>query len=224
MIFHIRYISVKVNGSETIQIYEGVNVRNGHSKGHQLKDGKIFAVGEYQSLWPVNALQEQFINNSYFCLEELLQLLKEKTELGVDEQTGAAEIHRDKVMAWFYRHVSDDGCSDRYNSHTVCFCCLFEPPEHALPCSHILYSQCIMTYGRRQSKTVIEMQGCPLETHTRQLYNTWRIHLKPESAGVRVLCLDGYVQASLCGCLADSVAVVFEGSLNLKSCARLNSR
>ncbi|PVI00816.1 hypothetical protein DM02DRAFT_592134 [Periconia macrospinosa] len=151
----------------------------------------VFAVGEYQSRWSFERLQEEFRCNSYFRLEELLQLLKDKMSHRDDEQRVAAEIHRDSVMAWFYRHVSRDGRSERYNSHTVCFCCLTEPPEYALPCGHILCLQCIKTYGEKRGKTEFEMQGCPLEFQTTQLYHSWRVYLKPQSAGVRVLTLDG---------------------------------
>ncbi|CAI6249812.1 unnamed protein product [Periconia digitata] len=169
-----------------------VNVRSGHgSKGHQIKDGKVFAVGEYQSRWSFDLLQEEFRCNSYYRLEELLQLLDEKKAYGNDERRTAAEIHRDYVMPWFNRHASGDGKSQRYHSHTVCFCCLSEPPEYALPCGHILCLQCVRTYGENRGKTEIEMQGCPLEFQTTQLYHSWRIYFKPKSAGVRVLTLDG---------------------------------
>ncbi|KAF1956454.1 hypothetical protein CC80DRAFT_516035 [Byssothecium circinans] len=170
-----------------------VNVRSGHgSKGHQLKDGKVFAVGGYVSRWSFETLQEEFSCNTYFRFEELLQLLKSRIGPFDDEQRIAAAIHKDDVMTYFYRHVSGDGRPERYNSHTVCFCCLCEPPEHALPCGHVLCSQCIRTYGQQRSKMEIELQGCPLETmQTNPMYQSWRFHLKPESAGVRILTLDG---------------------------------
>jgi hypothetical protein len=170
-----------------------VNVQSGHgSKGHQLRNGKVFAVGEYQSRWSFESLHEEFRCNTYFRLDELLQDLKSQILAVHEEQRIAADIHQNGVMRYFYRNVSSDGHSRRYNSHTVCFCCLSEPPEHALPCGHILCSLCIKTYGIQRSKTEIEMQGCPLETKmTAPLYQSWRIHMKPESAGVRILTLDG---------------------------------
>jgi hypothetical protein len=167
-------------------------VRSGHgSKGHQDKNGRIFADGDYQSEWSFEVLQQEFQCNVYFRLEELLELLNTKKSKGGKEDSLAAEIHRDDVMAWFYRHVSSGRKTEKYNSHSVCFCCLSEPPEHALPCGHVLCTDCVKTYGERRNKIEIEMQGCPLETTSTQLYQSWRIYLKPESAAVRVLTLDG---------------------------------
>lgn len=171
-----------------------VNVRSGHgSKGHQLKNGKVFAVGDYESRWSFDSLLHEFHCNVYFRLEELLERLKQKMLPGDDETRVAADIHRDDVMAYFYRHVSGDVRSERYNSHSVCFCCLSEPPEHPLPCGHVLCSPCIKTYGRPRGKTEIEIQGCPLESHNTQFHQLCRLHTKPDAAGVRVLTLDGYV-------------------------------
>ena len=184
---------------EYVQPCEGlrcVNVQSGHSsKGHQLKNGKVFAVGNYLSRWSFESLQEEFHANVYFRLEELLNLLKQKIIPGEDETHVAANIHRDDVMPWFYRHVSGDGKSEKYNSHSVCFCCLSEPPEHPLPCGHVLCSPCIKTYGQQRGKNEVEIQGCPLESYNAQFYQPYRLHTKPKAAGVRVLTLDGYVSS-----------------------------
>lgn len=180
--------------STLIEAARCVNVKSGHgSKGHQLKDGTVIAIGEYSTRWSFEDLLEGFRCNSYYRLQELLVRLKEKTAPGDDETEVAAAIHKDDVMAWFYRHVSRDGRSERYNSHSVCFCCLTEPPQHPLPCGHVLCTSCIKTYGRQRSRTEIEMQGCPLDVQTTQAFQVWRVHIKPEAAGVRILALDGSV-------------------------------
>lgn len=178
-----------------------VNVKRGHGeKGHQNANGKIFADGIYTTRRTFEALQEEFASDTYFRLHELLSILRDRRATPLNGRTArndeiqvAAEIHRDDVLASFYRHVSKNGKIDRYNSHSVCFCCLLRPPEHALPCGHVLCTQCITLYGHRQpgSRTEISIEYCPLEVQTMRASQSWKIHLKPEAAGVRILTLDG---------------------------------
>ena len=171
-----------------------MNVRSGHgSKGHQLKDGKVFAVGGYVSRFSFKNNLEEFRNNVYCCLRELLERLHARKQKGEKEEQAAAEIHRNDVMAYFYRHATGGERAERYNSHTACFCCLFELPEHALPCGHILCTSCVKAYGYQvPGSTVVEMSDCPIEGSTVRRYQSWKIHLKPNTAGIRILCLDGY--------------------------------
>ncbi|KAF2193812.1 hypothetical protein K469DRAFT_243687 [Zopfia rhizophila CBS 207.26] len=167
-----------------------VNVRSGHgSKGHQLRDGRVFAAGDYVSDFSFEKNQTEFQNMVYFRLEHLLNLLAIRVNSGEAEDVAAAELHRDDVMAYFYNDGPRGGVRS-VHSHSVCFCCLFEPPEHCLPCGHILCTACIRTYGRFKSANVIEMYECPLETNTAGRYRPWTIYLRPEAAGLRVLSLD----------------------------------
>jgi hypothetical protein len=173
-------------------------VRSGHGdKGHQNASGKIFADGKYEAQRTFESLQQEFANNSFFRLEELLLRLRlrQKSNTKNNEIQDAAEIHRDDVLAYFYRHVMIKGKPGRYTSHTVCFCCLLRPPEHALPCGHVLCTQCVMIYGRGKpgSRCAIEINHCPMESHNVQVGQPWAIYLKPDAAGVRILTLDGYV-------------------------------
>ncbi|TKA79397.1 hypothetical protein B0A49_02614 [Cryomyces minteri] len=84
-----------------------VNVRSGHgSKGHQLRNGKVISVGDYVSRFAFETRIEEFRTNVYFRLEELLEILRDRIqEPGTVEETAAAEIHRDDVMAYFYNHA-----------------------------------------------------------------------------------------------------------------------
>jgi hypothetical protein len=178
-----------------------VNVKSGHGdKGHQNANGKIFADGTYKTRRGFDTLQEDFARNTYFRLDELLSILRDRRAVALDRRTTgndeiqvAAELHRDDVLASFYRHVSDNGKSDRYNSHSVCFCCLLRAPEHALPCGHVLCTQCVTIYGHPQpgSRTEITIEYCPLEVQTQRASQSWKIQLKPDAAGVRILTLDG---------------------------------
>lgn len=203
-----------------------VNVKSGHGdKGHQNANGKIFADGEYTSRRGFDTLQAEFSNNTYFRLNELLRILRdrravplERMTLRNDEIHIAAEIHRDDVLTSFYHHASDGGRAERYNSHSVCFCCLLRPPEHALPCGHVLCTQCISLYGCQQpgSRTEISIDYCPLEAKSKQKSQPWKVHLKPDAAGVRILTLDGYVQISVTTAGTDQEPVAVYGQ-SLKS-------
>lgn len=185
-----------------------MNVRSGHgSKGHQLKDGKVFAVGDYVSRFSFTKNQEEFRANVYFRLQDLLERLHVRIQKGEQEEQAAAEIHRDEVMAYFYRHATGGERAERYNSHTACLCCLFELPEHALPCGHILCTSCVKAYGHQpRGSTIIEIGECPIESGTvSRRYQSWKIHVQPKTAGVRILSLDGYGDhCSICMNYADS--------------------
>lgn len=108
-----------------------------------------------------------------------------------EEAQAAADIHKDTVMVHFYEHAAR-GRADAFRNHSTCFSCLFEPPEHALPCGHVLCTTCLQAYGHLgKGRTSVEISGCPLESLIRPRYGNWRIFLKPADAGIRVLTLDG---------------------------------
>lgn len=137
--------------------------------------------------------QEEFQLNVYSRLDELLQTLDAKKQEGKGpEDQAAAEIHKETVMTHFFKHVAQ-GRADQFVSHSACFSCLFEPPEHALPCGHILCTPCLKAYGHIKSNTLVVIFECPLEPSKRQRFPIWDVYLKPPSAGVRLLSLDGYV-------------------------------
>jgi hypothetical protein len=169
-----------------------VNVASGHGKGHQSKDGKIIAAGSYKSQFVYKDYYSEFRNNVFIHLWHLLNNLQDKTAQGEEASQTAASIHRDKVLSVFYQDVSN-GTSilDEFDSHSVCLCCLFETPEHPLPCGHVLCTPCIRLYGHAHGPNEIEMYGCPLEPDIMRGFSSWTIRLKPKSAGVRILTLDG---------------------------------
>lgn len=167
----------------------------GHSsKGHQLKNGKILAVGAYVSQLSFENYHEEFRVEIYSRLDELLKILRERTQDDDEpEAQAAAEIHKENVMVHFFDH-SARGTANKFISHSTCFSCLIEPPEHALPCGHVLCTPCIKAYGESRGKLVIEMHGCPMETLIRGRNPVWKILLKPAAAGIRILTLDGYAK------------------------------
>ena len=171
-----------------------VNVRSGHgTKGHQLKNGKVLAVGNYLSQFSFDNYREIFNFDVYSQLTESLKMLHIKVhETGQFEADAAAAIHKDSVMKHFYNHMAEAGAgADAFINHSTCFSCLFEPPEHALPCGHVLCTPCLRAYGGSKGKFVVEIDGCPLESLSRPRDQVWKVVMKPPDAGIRVMTLDG---------------------------------
>lgn len=169
-----------------------VNVKAGHqSKGHQLVNGRVLAVGGYESNFTTENYRDFFRCCVYFSLAKLLEMLQEATKGSLHlELQKAAEIHRDSVLKPFYTHLSG---AKAFISHTACFSCLIAPPEHALPCGHVLCTPCIQSYGLARGKYMFEMAFCPLhhEEDRGQFQPRWPVQIKPPGAGIRIMSLDG---------------------------------
>ena len=130
------------------------------------------------------------------------------------EKELVALSHRQTVQE-FFRQLSGP---QNFISHSACFCCLQNMPEHPLPCGHVLCTRCVRTYSEidhgqlgpgRHFNTVsnfeqkpwahdvhakkyfIELDRCPLHRDWR-FVQPWYIKLKPEFSGTRILTLDGY--------------------------------
>jgi hypothetical protein len=150
----------------------------------------VFAVGGYVSDFSFKSHQKEFHAKVYFSLQHLLDRLADCTNKGEIQHIAAARIHRDGVLSSFYGNRTKEEAR-AFQSHSVCFGCLFEPPEHALPCGHVLCTPCVKSYGRVKSKNLIEMHECPLEINTPGRCQSLTLYLKPEATGVRILTLDG---------------------------------
>ncbi|KAK7557627.1 hypothetical protein IWX91DRAFT_110775 [Phyllosticta citricarpa] len=168
-----------------------VNVRSGHSKGHQTGDGRVLAAGDYVSQFSFHTYHQQFKSQVYFVLTELWETLDGEKKHGNDEKEAAAQIHQRQILAHFYRRCAQKDAGCNFISHTACFCCLFEMPEHSLPCGHIICTSCVKTYGIVSGKNELTIQACPLCSNHIQPSWSHKIALKPKAAGVRILSLDG---------------------------------
>ncbi|EMC99209.1 hypothetical protein BAUCODRAFT_146182 [Baudoinia panamericana UAMH 10762] len=167
------------------------NVRSGHdAKGHQLSSGKLLAAGAYQSKFFFEGYQHSFRDNTFHLLVALQRRVRALEQDGMSEEMAAAEVHKNHVLPLFLEHASRAEPRE-FVSHTVCFCCLFDPPEHALPCGHIICTRCLTLYGHVHSKRFVEIHECPMERRARRFRNVWQIELFPPSCGVRILTLDG---------------------------------
>lgn len=164
----------------------------GHgSKGHQRKNGKVLAVGEYISRFSFESFRVEFQDLVYTRLDDLLKYLRSRIEEDDQpEAQAAAEIHKDLVMIHFFEHAAR-GRDNSFISHSTCFSCLFEPPEHVLPCGHVLCTLCLRAYGKSRGKMEVEIKGCPMEKLISRRHQSCKVLLKPAAAGIRILTLDG---------------------------------
>ncbi|KAI1108792.1 FabD/lysophospholipase-like protein [Nemania sp. NC0429] len=167
------------------------NVKMGHNpKGHQNKQGKIIGHGEYQSDFNVTTFQpawEQLIRTSLVQVQcastRLAHEFPDRSELEI-----AALLHQERLNELYSNNL---GSALSFVSYSSCLCCLRELPECALPCGHILCLPCIEIYGRRTSRTTIEVNRCPIHVRDVIANPPWIIVTKPRYAGARTLCLDG---------------------------------
>lgn len=186
---------VRIMGSGGAAVEAGsidkcVNTRSGHgTKGHQNKSGKIIAVGYYQSSFTTESYGETFRYLVFDALEKLLAKLRTRTmtDSSSPEDIIAARLHREKVMLPFYKHIDDVRNKSLVSTYT-CFSCLITPPQHGLPCGHVICTPCLIAYGVR-SRDAFEISSCPMHEDT--TFRSWKIYMKPVAAGVRILSLDG---------------------------------
>lgn len=166
-------------------------MKSGHNrKGHQNSEGKIIAAGDYQSNFHADDYADEWYANIHSRLDDIQKSLQDTLVRlpHMTEQQAVSGLHREQMYD-FYGKL---GCATQFVSHSTCFSCLRELPEHPLPCGHILCTPCVTDYGLRSSKTLIKLDACPLHQETTWPFE-WEIKLKPLYAGVRVLSLDGQV-------------------------------
>lgn len=165
-----------------------VNTKFGHIKGHQRENGKILAAGQYLAKFSAktygNTFRSQTISHLRSMLERLLvQAGPEQTELDV-----AAIVHHD-VVSLFYARI---GGARKFFSNTTCLSCLVGVPEHILSCAHTLCTPCIKEFGIQDNETKSTFTlRCPLHRYETVSVDKLQISTKPNSAGPRVLALDG---------------------------------
>ncbi len=172
-----------------------INMKNGHSKGHQLKGGKVYP-GTYQSSFSLATYRETFRSNVFYAFEESMKKLQEdERKAKLPEERVGALIHRETTLKYFYAKLR--GPHDCLFSNTSCLVCLMNTPEYRLPCGHILCVHCLQAYGNTKSDILVEIDSCPLPHNRVKWDKTWPVSVKPAQAGVRILCLDGFVATFL---------------------------
>ena len=169
-----------------------VNVLFGHaSKGHQNEKGDVLATGDYVPSFHYNSNMCRWIQR----LEQEMNYMQEsrdkallaRPDLSAEEITSTLHLGN---LSKFYTQI---GSASKFMSHSTCFCCLREIPVHPLTCGHVLCTPCIHSYGVPKGKGSIELLECPMGRAAEQWSESCLFRFKPPLAGVRVLCLDGYV-------------------------------
>ncbi|KIW36756.1 hypothetical protein, variant [Exophiala oligosperma] len=78
----------------------------------------------------------------------------------------------------------------RMRSDDLCFVCLRRTPENNLPCGHAICENCVRVFGREDEneRWVFGIQRCFL---CDMVFRDVTVKLKPDTAGVNVLTIDG---------------------------------
>lgn len=174
-----------------------ISTRFGHAKGHQSKNGKVFSAGIYESSLTFDTYRQNFLADIYWNLDGIFKDVSANADSkDVTKLHAAAQVHRGIIQSFF--RIADPpearprGAS-RLTSRSSCFCCFVEPAEHPMPCEHVLCTPCVMLYGKQEAvtRTEAELSSCPIGCKWSDAAPQV-VRLKPKSAGIRVLSLDGY--------------------------------
>lgn len=178
--------------------YTCCNARNSHKKGHQARTGKILAKGAYVPPFSPDQFSfEIWMSEIERCLDQLIDDLKRRlTTYGNDvpERDLVSKLHRDECERFYYNRELNSVFKPKLLSHTTCFACMHQVPEHILRCGHAICKACIESFSlpMKSSGALYGLNCCPLNPREdRWPLQPMRIRLKPKDAGVRVLCLDG---------------------------------
>ena len=154
------------------------NYWGGHEKGHQFfrrrdengrREGPTLLVGDFVCTWE----PEELIKSLYADIRKY-----EGSEIW---------------MAYLDTAKRSGVCSVR--SNRTCFTCLSECPVFILPCErmqHAICEECAMrfSYDFGRSQATLCLQRCPLGCRFKN-GKPWHSRIKPSTAGVRILSLDG---------------------------------
>jgi hypothetical protein len=159
------------------------------AKGHQNSDGRVIGTGDYQTVFSFEQQLPRWLGMVKTRVLEDQEELRRRDDANkaISSTKHALAIHRERMEVFF----TEVGGAQRYISHLTCFCCLKNVPEHPLQCGHILCSVCVRAYGQQRGDLAVTLESCPLHHTTSQFGEPWRIALKPDYAGVRILSLDG---------------------------------
>jgi hypothetical protein len=184
-----------------------VNTYERHQKGHQLNTSKYLSrhePGAFQSSTRLPELREKWIHWIREWINNSESGLKRGPVSPLIEDLIVYGRHRSNISRFF----DAVGGSLKYPSHSICLCCLRELPEHPLSCGHVLCTPCFKAYAELEAQTdetapptstpkgELRLRQCPLHVIGKMSFQVREprvVRLKPEGAGVRILCLDGCV-------------------------------
>lgn len=184
---HLPCSYVSVDGSRKCLL-----VKARHYAGrHQDADG-IIAVGDYDSAmdhsfsqeW-VEQLQSDIVRLHRIFTDLIENEAQTRERASKSEERLAFEIHVDHLDQ-FYRSIVP---ASWVRSHSSCFCCLMDVPQHVLRCGHALCDRCVRVYASAHAM-VVRIHWCPLHPSEPHWTHPTVIRYKPRDAGVRILSLD----------------------------------
>lgn len=180
-----------------------MNVSSGHEKGHQRPDGKLFMVGKFVSAFHSHKEQEtnDFLKDIQAHLKKLAELKSQQDLVGYEaEEREVSKLHLRHTLSKYTRFWGSRPHNQQpLTSHTTCFSCLMFVPIHTLCCGHVICERCVLSYSlKSQHDNLRRVAVCPLCCNISDPWlSPWEITIKPPTAGLRILSLDGYVPASL---------------------------
>jgi hypothetical protein len=155
------------------------NYWESHEKGHQFSseveapsDEVPLAVGEHKSSY--NA--ELYFNR---LGEEVFTISTRRGDGDISTKRKLAETAQSIDIALL-------------QSQRTCLSCLSNCPTNTLPCvgaQHAICEKCIRRYTTRSESSWAHLTQCPLGCQL--MTSPWKIRVKPDTAGSRVLALDG---------------------------------
>lgn len=177
-----------------------VNIKATHStKGHQNKEGSIFFTEDPKFMFSFQSSFEsekdkkrannKFLEKVHIQLKRQIREYKLNTvyrdgTTHLDLKKAVAETH----MLTISRYRGKRRLVNDLASHKTCFCCLASSPVYKLFCGHIICKLCLEDYSEEDPETYVRnVCKCPLCGLTVQQ----QFEMKPPTAGLRVLCLDG---------------------------------
>ena len=126
----------------------------------------------------------ELVFNEYTTKEHLLKLLEltfSKLHLNMDFNSSysSLQLHSFNLQLHyqFFTSIYDDN---------VCLSCLTSKPDHTLSYGHLICEICIYNFGILIESYTYILQNCILCNRN----ITFKISLKPPTAGIQVLCID----------------------------------
>lgn len=161
------------------------------AKGHQDEHG-IIATGEHVAAFDWRFV-ERWMEQLKEAVEELHQTFVYELEqatcaeegLALPDERVALDIHLKNIRHFFHRV----GPATLLLSHSTCFCCVMDVPQHPLACKHVLCDKCVRGCGRVRERTVL-LASCPLHPEDSRWEIPAVLRYKPDGAGIRILSLD----------------------------------